>query len=402
MSKKKNQFSNPPANQPATPAHQQLAANDLSSSELAPPQSKIARYVSFGLLLGVIGLVGFVFFEVMLSFMIPLFLAAILVVIFRPLHRWFLEKCGGRERLSAGLTTVAVLLAVLVPICVLLLMAVVEGRDVVQQFNAAKVEDGIRTIRSNFNLDIPASRQMGDIETRLRDLQQTVVLDDQEVDRHRSSLFEIEESAKILGVEIGREWPADVPQPRSSGDPSEDRSQADPDQQNLLADSENENKTATDVLDKDPAAADGEQVAPTVDPNDHWLQFCLTLDRTRKLHFTSTFARTPSEPEEDSRRRQEQIREYRNLINETAGHFSDFKAQLLGGKTRAWLAELVNPTDQEFETYAATAINYLRQKLLTLGGGAFAFLGNTIVGFAIMIIGLYFFLLDGPGMIITW
>ena len=46
----------------------------------------------------------------MAGFALPLFLALLLVVMFRPLYVWFVVKCKGRERLAAGLTTIAILL----------------------------------------------------------------------------------------------------------------------------------------------------------------------------------------------------------------------------------------------------------------------------------------------------
>ena len=63
------------------------------------------RVVSFIVLLAVIILIGLMFFQVMVQFIVPLFLAAVLVVIFKPLHIWVQDKCGGRVKLSAALTT---------------------------------------------------------------------------------------------------------------------------------------------------------------------------------------------------------------------------------------------------------------------------------------------------------
>ena len=103
-----------------------LASTMLEDSALAGTQP-IARYFSFIFLLGVIGLVGMIFYWVMARFLIPLFLAALLVVIFRPLHRWMLSQTRGRQALAAMLTTLSILLAVLVPIALLIVMAAAEG-----------------------------------------------------------------------------------------------------------------------------------------------------------------------------------------------------------------------------------------------------------------------------------
>ena len=55
------------------------------------------------------------FFQVMAQFIVPLFLACVLLVVFQPLHRWFLSKLPKWPRIAALLTTITILLTVLVP-----------------------------------------------------------------------------------------------------------------------------------------------------------------------------------------------------------------------------------------------------------------------------------------------
>ncbi len=315
-----------------------------------PPKSMIARYVSFGLLLGVILLVGFVFYEVMASFLVPLFLAALLVVVFRPLHRWIVEKTGGREQLGALLTTGMILLVVLIPLSALLLLAAMEGRDAVASFSATKIVDGVRTIRSNLHLNMPSAIRMSEIELELVDLQQASVLNEYEIEKHRSSLFIIEENAKDLASEMQLTWTDEVLTP--------------------------------------------EQAAEI---NDNWQLFVLSLRQARELHF-----KLPLLPTDDSAEKQKQLeqkREYLQQVDLAARYFTAFKTELLGGRVKTWLIDLVNPSSEELESYTATTVRYLQEKILLIGGNAAAFLGGTLLGFAIMIISLYFFLLDGPKMI---
>lgn len=88
------------------------------------------RVVSFIVLLAFIMLVGAMFFQVMVQFIVPLFLAAVMVVVFKPLHFWMLEKCGGRRRVAAALTSLAIVLLVLLPITLMLIPAVSEGASI--------------------------------------------------------------------------------------------------------------------------------------------------------------------------------------------------------------------------------------------------------------------------------
>jgi predicted PurR-regulated permease PerM len=75
----------------------------------------VPRVVSFIVLLAIILLVGIVFFRVMAQFIVPLFLACVLLVVFQPLHLWFLDKLPRWPRTAALLTTFTIMLTVLVP-----------------------------------------------------------------------------------------------------------------------------------------------------------------------------------------------------------------------------------------------------------------------------------------------
>jgi predicted PurR-regulated permease PerM len=74
------------------------------------------RVISFIVLLAIILLVGAIFFQVMAQFLVPLFLAAVLLVVFQPLHAWTLKYLPLHPRICAFITTVLILLVVLLPI----------------------------------------------------------------------------------------------------------------------------------------------------------------------------------------------------------------------------------------------------------------------------------------------
>ncbi len=93
----------------------------------------VARFVSFAVLVAILLAITFLFFRVMANFLLPVFLAVLLVVIFAPLHRRILERCAGREHLAAGLTTLAILLIFLVPMLGILFQAAREGIVVYKQ-----------------------------------------------------------------------------------------------------------------------------------------------------------------------------------------------------------------------------------------------------------------------------
>jgi predicted PurR-regulated permease PerM len=90
----------------------------------------MARIVSFVVLLLILLLIGGLFVRVMAGFLLPLFLALLLVVMFGPLHRWFRGKCAGYDRIAAMLTTASILALVLVPLLVLLVEAAGEAQKI--------------------------------------------------------------------------------------------------------------------------------------------------------------------------------------------------------------------------------------------------------------------------------
>jgi predicted PurR-regulated permease PerM len=101
----------------------------------------VPRVVSFIVLLGIVLLIGMKFFEVMVLFIVPLFLAAVLVVIFKPVHLWILSKVGRHRRLAAASTTLVIVLIVLLPTMALTVRAVSEGMELYEQVTEAAVEE---------------------------------------------------------------------------------------------------------------------------------------------------------------------------------------------------------------------------------------------------------------------
>lgn len=73
------------------------------------------RVISFLLLVAILALAGAVFFRVMAPFILPMFLAAVLVVVFKPLHMRVRGYLPARHKLAAIITTSLIMLTVLAP-----------------------------------------------------------------------------------------------------------------------------------------------------------------------------------------------------------------------------------------------------------------------------------------------
>lgn len=102
------------------------------------------RVVSMIVLIAILLLIAMLFFQVMAQFVLPLFLAAVLVVIFRPLRDWYFEKCGQRPRIAAGLTTLTIVLIVLTPLTWVVFHAVNDGIELASRFTPEE-QDALKT-----------------------------------------------------------------------------------------------------------------------------------------------------------------------------------------------------------------------------------------------------------------
>ena len=134
----------------------------------------MSKLISFWLLVGVIVVLALVFFRVMAVFMVPLFLAAVLVVIFNPMHRWMLKKLKGRRRIAAALTTGAIMSMVLVPIGLLVTFAILEGVAMAKSIRPALVISQLQKMRTELGLDIPEEDSIRSIEQQYETLLRTL------------------------------------------------------------------------------------------------------------------------------------------------------------------------------------------------------------------------------------
>jgi len=115
----------------------------------------VGKLLSFAILVVVTGAFGVLFFEVTAPLLLPLFLAMVSVVIFRPVHVWCVRVLGGRNRAAAVITTTLVLLVVVVPSVVVLLHATNEATKLVKSLDDGEVRDKLHRARLSLGLDYP-------------------------------------------------------------------------------------------------------------------------------------------------------------------------------------------------------------------------------------------------------
>ena len=117
----------------------------------------MTRYISFFLLVAFIIIIGIVFYRVMSGFLLPLFLAVILAVIFRPLYLWVFEKSGKREFISSAITTTFVTVVVVAPLALIGTLAVREAITALSQLQVmvGQVDEKAEQLRDLIGVNKP-------------------------------------------------------------------------------------------------------------------------------------------------------------------------------------------------------------------------------------------------------
>ena len=162
---------------------------------------RTSRWISFVVLLAIVVATGALFYRVMATFFLPLFLSLLLTVMFRPLYLWMTNRMGGYKEIAAGLTTLVVLTIVLAPLAWAATIAVKEGVQLVTTLDISDVEQRLEGARATFGLDLKAMQelsQVSDILTELLDPETaaTVEMQHAKLNDARAHLQELRSQAK--------------------------------------------------------------------------------------------------------------------------------------------------------------------------------------------------------------
>jgi predicted PurR-regulated permease PerM len=127
----------------------------------------MARLVSFVILVAILVLIAFLFFRVMAGFLLPLFLAALLGVVFQPLYQWTLTRCRNQRYVAATITTLLVMLSVLAPAALVFTLAGAQVASLASQIRGTNVRQKLDDLRKDFSLNVPKRNELERIEATL-------------------------------------------------------------------------------------------------------------------------------------------------------------------------------------------------------------------------------------------
>ncbi len=93
----------------------------------------LTRYVSLAILLLLLAALGFTFIRIIIPFLLPLFLAAVVALIANPVYKYFLTRTKNRPRVAAGLSTAALVAAIVIPIFIGVTIGALQMFDVAER-----------------------------------------------------------------------------------------------------------------------------------------------------------------------------------------------------------------------------------------------------------------------------
>lgn len=286
--------------------------------------NKLRRLISFLVLLAIIVLIGALFYRVMASFVLPLFLAAVLVVIFSPVHNRILQRFNGRTNLAAAATTMIVGLVVMLPIIIAGTYATVEGSRVLKNITPGYLAESLEDFRKVFKLTIPNETAIRNTKALIEELVDDTALQ--------------EDSNAIAGTLIRL----------------------------------NKAKNQIDIKDKK------ESVQKS---------FAIYSDALSNLTGKATQMEASDVLDEGIKMREA---------------FALFRTDYLGGTLKEALIDTANPTRAELTEISDSLLNTeSRKKILQAGANTLGYVVSLLAGIVIMLIAVFFFLVDGRAMIQT-
>ena len=381
----------------------------------------MARYISFAVLLAIIIVIGALFYKVMIGFFVPVFLAAVLVVVFRPLHRWVCAKVGGREHIAAGVTTTLIVLIVLIPTTIVLSMAAVQGASLYRNFDSSSIKLGFAKLRSNrlLKLDFPFAKTVQEIQRKVSDIQLQVTKQQpyQDLVSDKGLLrSDVTEIGSLLNQLIPRlvdsarvELASNLVQYRDKSSPKISHASefdtelagffesAANDLKELFASQESKSEVEFLAEAERLKAASGPSLSQLNASERASAQQARNAMIGQAIECTAMNRRLSAfSPTADTT-----VAELQRAVVDLASQWQHTRETIAGGSWSAALKDLANPSDEDVDKLNASFLAYIQPRLVTLTVDSASVALWFLINSGILLVSLYFFLYDGPSMVRT-
>ena len=290
------------------------------------------------MLIVAIAVIGVLFFQVMASFFVPLFLAALLVVIFRPVHAWMLLRLRGHNRTASILTTMFIILLVLMPAGLIISVAAAQGASFFRQLGSGGITQSLERMRKGLALDLPSSDSFRQLNQDIQLLGQSLPVADT-----RNRIHEAEDILTSLHAELASS--------------ASDKAAAD-------------KAFSQYVIDLKLLSERIEDMSLVMDSDDS-----LSREAARKSYDLQHLRVTQSH--------------------------RTWTRSILGNSLMSQLKLAANPSDLEVQSLIDGVQAFLQPRVVPLTQRAGQFVFQTLVAIVILVISLYFFFADGSSRVQT-
>ncbi|MFK8111356.1 MAG: AI-2E family transporter [Rubripirellula sp.] len=334
---------NGPENKPATKvdaAKQEKSTSepDATPSQTLPKLPSLSRILSVVMLiLGIIA-VGALFYKVMAGFFVPLFLAALLVVLFRPVHQWFYIRFGRKPRLAALATTFLVLMVVLMPLILVISVATSQFTAMVSHVNFDDLSSALDRARDQVGISLPHAEQF----RRLDELTDTLDEPQSESPVGDTELIASIDEATALVAFLQSEVPGP---PTAEAFAGTAEAKLEEFRESVMA---HKQESSTELIGK--------------------------LNAEENFHRQSVIA---------------------------SASIRSWMRTLLGGTLRSQVRLLANPSAEDFKNLLKRGRESLQPRFVSLTSATGSYLFQIAIGLVVLVIAVYFFLIDGSAMIHT-
>ncbi len=325
----------------------------VAPSPTLPPLPSLSRVLSVVMLILGILAVGALFYKVMAGFFVPLFLAALLVVLFRPVYLHILKRCKDRRQVAAMATTLLIMTVVLFPIFLLISVAASQFTAMVSHVDFNDLSAALDRGREQVGISLPYAEQFRRLDTLSDSLDEperagvdgTPIISSEAKVAQEMVLENITEALTLVKYLHSKvEGPATADEAARIAE------------QRLI-----EFKNAVETHSADSTKSDTDELIGK-------------LSAEEKFHRQSVIASAA-------------IRSWMRI--------------LLGGTFRSQVRLLANPSTESFKDLLNRGREVLQPRFVSLTSATGGFLLQSVIGMLILVIAIYFFLLDGAGMIRT-
>lgn len=413
----------------------------------------MTRYISFIILFAILLAIAVLFFRVMWGFVLPLFVALVLVMVFRPLHLWMLHRCRGSEYLAAGLTTTVIVAVVVAPLGWVFTAAGLEVWRAAGSFDVDEFLDRAAATRKRFGLEMPLPDDFKAIDDSFDSLENLPNNGPISTAAHQDEVAELLQRWWVLKHKLD-----DAENPSVADPAADDRPwrEVDPlggvvkigsgppqplwlnanaqyllqnpqavaemlepeasDAESTLAPAERGEEQLVEpppmvadmpldapAVEEPPEASPSPPQEPSIPPE---YQELLALPEMQRLlaneavvdFWDDTMVQRLTELA-DTRIDNSEYSEYRNKLRAAKAAYRALQYDELGSPVRVWLLDMVNPSEAEINQIRDGAINYLEQGVWTTAGITTQLLTDLMISGGIMILAIFYFFADGPRMV---